>query len=104
MGRAPETPVLASTRALLVVGAIVTAGTGVGLYVASGSVGGSFAWEIRAPLTAAWMGAFYLGGATVALVHAAAQRLWARARIVVVVANVLTWTSLITTIRFADEF
>ena len=43
-------------------------------------------------------------GAAVALGQAALQREWARARIVLVVAGVLTWTSLIATIRFADQF
>jgi hypothetical protein len=100
----PATPLFPSTRALLVVGVLVTAGTGLGLYLDSRGVGQSFAWEIRAPLTAAWMGAFYLAGASVALAQAALQRRWARARIVVVVANVLTWTSLIATIRFSDQF
>ena len=101
---ASPTPLLASTRALLIIGVLVTAGTGLGLYAAARSVGQGFAWEIRAPLTAAWMGAFYLAGASVALGHAAFQRAWARVRIVVVVAGVLTWTSLIVTIRFADQF
>jgi hypothetical protein len=104
MARASPTPILVPTRVLLVVGVLVTAGTGLGLYAAPRSVGQAFAWEIKAPLTAAWMGAFYLAGASVALGHAALQQRWARARIVVVVANVLTWTSLIATIRFADQF
>jgi hypothetical protein len=104
MGRESPTPLFSSTRALLVVGVLVTAGTGLGLYVAPRSVGEAFAWEIKAPLTAAWMGAFYAAGASIALAHAALQQRWERARIVVVVANVLTWTSLIATIRFADQF
>ncbi len=90
-------------RVLLIGGAGLTVTTGVGLWGWPEAVGESFAWEIRAPLTASWMGAWYLAAA-VALVRGALEPFWSRARIVLVVAFVLTTTSLLATVRFIDSF
>jgi hypothetical protein len=82
---------------------VLTVTTGAGLWGWPGTVGEAFAWEIRSPLTAAWMGAWYVAAAA-ALVQAALARLWVTARIVMLVAFTLTTTSLIATVRFFDEF
>ena len=47
-------------RVLLIGGAGLTVTTGAGLWGWPEAVGESFAWEIKAPLTASWMGAWYL--------------------------------------------
>jgi hypothetical protein len=91
-------------RALVVVGLAITVGTGVALYVAPRSVGEDFAWTIHAPLTAAFMGAGYLGGAAFGLVLVLRDGVWQRIRIILATAFVLVTTSLILTIRFFDEF
>jgi hypothetical protein len=90
-------------RALFAIGGALTATTGLGLWLAPSSFGPDFAWEIEAPLTAAFMGSWYLVAAA-ALVQAIREPLWRTARIALVVAFVLTATSLLATIRFFDEF
>ncbi|MEZ5099946.1 MAG: hypothetical protein R3C15_09160 [Thermoleophilia bacterium] len=90
-------------RALLLAGLGLTAATGVGLWGWPRDVGPSFAWPIAAPLTAAWMGAWYVTAA-VSLLAGFREPRWARTRIVLVVALTLTSTSLIATARFLDEF
>jgi hypothetical protein len=90
-------------RVLFAVGAALTATTGLGLWGSPEAFGGDFAWEIRAQLTAAWMGSWYLVAAA-ALVLGLRESVWSTARIALVVAFTLTATSLVATIRFFDEF
>lgn len=90
-------------RALLVAGFGLTATTGIGLWGWPRDVGPSFAWPIGAPLTAAWMGAWYVTAA-ISLLAAFREPRWSRARIVLVVALTLTSTSLLATARFLDQF
>ena len=103
-GRVPEPRLAWHSRALFAVGFAITAGTGVGLYAAPAAVGESFAWTIRTPLTAAFIGAGYFAGAAVALALALRDQAWPRVRIVAASAFVLTSTNLLVTIRFYDEF
>lgn len=90
-------------RALLLAGFGLTATTGIGLWGWPRDVGPSFAWPIGAPLTAAWMGAWYVTAA-ISLLAAFREPRWSRARIVLVVALTLTSTSLLATARFLDQF
>jgi hypothetical protein len=90
-------------RALLAAGALLTAGTGTALWFRPEAVGTAFAWEIRAPLTAAFMGAWYMGAAA-ALLLGLRERFWRRTRTVLVIALALTSTSLLATARFHDSF
>ena len=90
-------------RALYAAGTFLTATTGVGLWGWPAAVGESFSWEIRAPLTATWMGAWYIAAAG-ALGRGFFEPYWARARLALVVGFTLTATSLVATLRFFDEF
>jgi hypothetical protein len=97
-------PLAPYARVVLTVGLLVTLGTGAGLFLAPSSVGHSFAWTIRAPLTAAFVGAGYLAGAGFGLALALRSSIWPRVRVVVIAAFVLVTTNLATTIRFFHEF
>jgi hypothetical protein len=90
-------------RLVFAVGAALTATTGVGLWGWPEAFGVDFAWEIKAQLTAAYMGAWYLVAAA-ALILGLRERAWSTGRIALVVAFLLTATSLVATIRFFDEF
>ena len=90
-------------RALFAVGFALTMTTGVSLWVWSEQAGENFAWEIKAPLTAAYMGSWYLG-ASFGLLLGLRERAWSRARTILIVAFALTTMSLISTVRFFDAF
>jgi hypothetical protein len=91
-------------RLLVVIGLAVTVGTGAGLFLAPSSAGESFAWTIRVPLTAAFIGAGYLAGAALGLGLVLRDGSWPRSRIVLATAFALVTTNLIATLRFTDDF
>lgn len=91
------------TRAVFLVGVCLTIGTGIGLFAVPGHTSEYWAWTIKAPLTAAFFGAGYIGAA-VALAWAAATREWQRTRIVVVIALTLTSLALLETLRHLGGF
>jgi hypothetical protein len=97
------TPVLRFTRAVYVLGFCLTASTGIGLFAVPGRTADYWAWTIKAPLTAAFFGAGYVGAAT-SLALAARTREWQRARIVAVAALTLTSLALVATLRNLDPF
>src|SRR4051812_30097078 len=86
------------TRMVLVLGVCLTAGTGVALFAAPDRTASYWAWTIKAPLTAAFFGAGYLGAA-IALTWGARTKEWQRARIAVILAFTLTTIALADTIR-----
>jgi hypothetical protein len=88
---------------VFVTGVLLTAGTGVGLFAVPGRTADYWAWTIRAPLTAAFFGAGYLG-ASIALFIAARAREWRRVRIVAVLAFTLTSLALLETLRNLGPF
>jgi hypothetical protein len=92
-----------ATRLVLVLGVLLTAGTGVGMVLAADRSADFWAWTIRNPLTAGAIGAGYCGAAT-GLAVAAAVNDWRRARPVVLAALTLTTLSLLATLRHLDEF
>jgi hypothetical protein len=97
------TPVASFTRAVFITGVCLTAGTGVALFAVPGRTGDYWAWTIKAPLSAAFFGAGYVGAA-VALALAAGTREWRRARIVTVLAFTLTSLALLDTLRETGPF
>jgi hypothetical protein len=101
--RLAATPVHPHTRALFVLGVCLTAGTGSALFALPGRTGEYWAWEIAAPLSAAFMGAGYVG-ASVSLAFAACTREWQRARVVVVTALTLTSLALVATLLNLGPF
>ncbi len=68
------------TRIALLVSAGLAAGAGLQLFFAPEQTDEYFAWTIQPPLTAAFLGAMYLG-AIVLLVLAAREEVWANARV-----------------------
>jgi hypothetical protein len=103
MGPAVATPVGPLARAVFVVGVCLTTGTGIALWAVPGRTADYWAWTIKAPLTAAFFGAGYLGAAF-ALSLAARAREWRRARIVAVLVVALTSLALLDTLRNPDPF
>jgi hypothetical protein len=91
------------TRGIFVLGVSLTIGTGIGLYAVPGRTADYWAWTIKAPLSAAFFGAGYLGAAcTLAL--GARARAWRDARIVAVLALTLTSLALLETLRDLGPF
>src|SRR5689334_11725188 len=97
------TPVMRFTRMVFVFGVCLTIGTGIALFAAPGDTASYWAWTIKAPLTAAFFGAGYLGAAF-ALSWAALTREWQRTRIGAVLALTLTSLALIDTLRYLGTF
>lgn len=97
------TPVASFARTVFVAGVCLTVGTGVGLFAVPGRTADYWAWTIKAPLTAAFFGAGYLGAAA-ALFLAARAREWRRARIVAVLAFTLTSLALLDTLGNLGPF
>jgi len=97
------TPLRRSTRIVFVAGVCLTAGTGVGLYALPDRTADFWAWEIKAPLTAALFGAGYIG-ASVSLALASLSGAWERARVVAVAAFTLTSLALLATLLDLGPF
>jgi hypothetical protein len=76
---------------------------GLSLYAFARRADMSFAWTIKAPITAAFIGAGYWS-ATVGLALAAMTREWQRVRIVFVVGVALTTLMLVPTFIYLDQF
>jgi hypothetical protein len=91
------------TRAVYVAGFCLTVGTGIGLYAVPGRTADYWAWTIKAPLSAAFFGAGYLGAA-LALFPAARSSTWERTRTVAVEVLTLTSLALIATLLDLDPF
>ena len=91
------------TRGVFVLGVSLTIGTGIGLYAVPGRTADYWAWTIKAPLSAAFFGAGYIGAA-IMLALAARARAWREARIVTVSAFTLTSVALLETLRDLGPF
>jgi MFS family permease len=99
----PMTPVLPQTRLLFALGTVLTAGTGATLVLFPGHTDEFWAWPIAAAPSAAFLGAGYVGAA-VSLALAGRERAWANARLIAVLAFVLTTTALLVTLRDLAPF
>src|SRR5438105_2404442 len=90
-------------RRFFYVAASLVFAAGVPLFVGSTHTGRYFAWTIKSPLTAAFLGANYW--AAIALeVLAARQRVWARVRVAYVPVLVFTLATLVVTLVHLDRF
>jgi hypothetical protein len=98
-----RTPVHPAARAILVVDGLVALIAGLGLYALAQNADTSFAWTIKAPITAAFLGAGYWGS-LVGIAIAATMREWQRVRIVFVTAIVVTTLMLVPTFVYLDQF
>jgi hypothetical protein len=92
-----------STRGLLVGFVLLTALATNQLYVLSTHTDAYFAWTIRPPLTAAFLGAGYAAGLVLVLLGLRA-RAWAEARIAVVTVAVFSALTLLATVLHRDRF
>src|SRR3954447_18879282 len=99
----PATPVLPFTRGVFVLGVLLTAGTGVGLFLVPTRTSAYWAWTIASPLSASFFGAGYVGAA-VALGLAARDGTWRRTRVVAISALVLTSLALLATALNSGPF
>ncbi len=97
------THVLPFTRTVFMVGICLTIGTGIGLVALPDRTADYWAWTIKAPLSAAFFGAGYIGAA-ISFALAARTRDWQRTRTVLLAALALTSVALFATLRHLDTF
>lgn len=96
-------PVFRGTRVLLAVFVALTALATNQLLVLAEHTDEWFAWTIRPPLTAAWLGGGYAAGFLL-VVLALRTHAWAHARVPVVTVVVFTVLTLVATLLHADRF
>jgi hypothetical protein len=100
---APVRQLSRPTRGLMVGFVVLTALGTNQLYVLSTHTDAYFAWTIRPPLTAAFLGAGYAAGLVLVLLGLRA-RAWAEARIAVVTVAVFSTLTLLATVLHRDRF
>ena len=100
---APERPLIGGMRALLYVGGGFVLVAGLQLWVFAEHTDAIFAWTIRSPLTAAYLGSFYWAAAVLALLSAR-ERTWARARLGVPGVLAFVWLTLLATVLHLEPF
>ncbi len=96
-------PVLRPMRALLVVFGVLTFLAVAALFVRPETTDEFFAWTIRPPLTAAFLGAAYLAGCTLVVLSLRAT-VWAHARASIATILVFTVLTLVATLAHLDRF
>jgi hypothetical protein len=96
-------PLTVAFRRLLVVYCGLGVLTGIPLFLGTAHTDRFFAWTIKPPLTAAFLGAGYWASAALNLV-AARERPWARARVAVSGGLVFTSLMLLATLLHLDRF
>jgi len=100
---APARPLRPGMRRLLYVAAVLVLLAGFQLFVFTGRTADYFAWTIRNPLGAAFLGAGYWASAAFEAL-AARQRIWANARIAVPTVLVFTVLTLVATLLNLGQF
>jgi hypothetical protein len=90
-------------RAILWIGAGFVAVAGLNEYLLSAQTDRYFAWTIAVPLTAAFLGAFYLTALGMAVISAR-QREWSRARVGIPGVAAFLWLTLLATLLHLDLF
>jgi hypothetical protein len=91
------------TRGLLVAFVLLTALATNQLYILSAHTDAYFAWTIKPPLTAAFLGAGYAAGLVLVLLGLRSQA-WVEARIAVVTVAVFSMLTLVATVLHRDRF
>lgn len=99
----PAQPIGQGVRLLLVVFAVFTALGFVDLFFSSADTASNFAWTIKPPLTAAFLGANYAAG-FVLVVLSWRERTWATARLGFVTVLVFVVMSLVATLMHLGNF
>jgi hypothetical protein len=90
-------------RAVLILGTVLVLATGVQLYVLTAHTEKYFAWTIANPLTAATIGAFYLGAAIIA-VTSSTQHSWDASRVGVPGIFVFGWLTVVASFAHLSVF
>jgi hypothetical protein len=96
-------PVVPFMRAMLLLGAFLVSLAGIQLYFLTTRTDHYFAWTIKVPLTAAFLGAFYWTAMPLALLSGL-ERVWVRARVGVPGVLLFLWATLATTVIHAGKF
>jgi hypothetical protein len=96
-------PLLPGMRRLLYVAAVLVLLAGLQLFVLTEHTAGYFAWTIRNPLAAAFLGAGYWASVSFEAL-AARQRIWANARIAVPTVLVFTVLTFVATLGHLELF
>lgn len=100
---APATAISAPVRLFMLSAALFVASAGASLFVFSDVTHLYFAWTIKPPVTAAFLGGGYLA-VTTALVFALRENDWARVRVGVLVVATGLLSILVATLLHLDEF
>ena len=96
-------PVIRAMRWVFLVGSFLVFVAGWQLYVLSEQTDKYFAWHIKNPLTATFLGGFYFTAMLMAL-PSARERYWGRARIGIPGVIAFLWLTLIATLLHLDQF
>jgi hypothetical protein len=101
--RPAERRLIASMRLILVAGGLFVLVAGVQLFAFSTRTDELFAWTIASPMSASFLGAFYLSAGVLALLSAS-ESTWARARLGVPGVLAFVWLTLLATLLHLDLF
>ena len=102
-GTVPPVPLLRPMRALLGVFGVLTLLAVAALFVRPETTDRFFAWTVRPPLTAAFLGAAYAAGCTLVVLSLRA-RTWAQARASIITILIFTVLTLWATLAHLDRF
>ena len=97
------TPILRATRVVFTLDLLFSLVAGVVLVGLASRTEDAFAWTIKLPVTAAFLGAGYLA-AVAMLIPSYRQRLWRPVRIIPVMGVTLTFVTAVVTLRHLDDF
>lgn len=95
--------VVPGMRAILWVGVVLVLVAGTSLYVLTDQTERYFAWTIKVPLSAAFLGAFYYTACVIAVLSVR-RREWARARVGVPGVTAFLWLTALATVLHLDLF
>jgi len=90
-------------RGILWVGVALVFVAGTSLFVLTDHTERAFAWTIKVPLTAAFLGAFYYTACVIAVLSVR-RREWARARVGIAGVTVFLWLTMLATLLHLDLF
>src|SRR5205823_914957 len=96
-------PLTGGLRRLLLVASVLVFLAGIPLYLGTEQTDLYFAWTIKPPITAAFLGAAYWASCVLELLSAR-ERVWARARLAVPALLVFTTLMLLATLLHLDRF
>lgn len=99
----PATPVQRATRVVFTLDLVFSLVAGSVLYLLATRTEDYFAWTIKVPLTAAFLGSGYLA-AVAMLVPSYRETAWRRVRIIPVMGFTLTFVTAVVTLWRVDEF